>query len=87
MKNIKMKLIMISFCVSVIFITNVKALSIEDFNNSETVKTTASSTITREEYLKLKENYSVSINSLVNIAIRNAVTEEKMEKKGLDKLK
>ena len=58
MKNIKMKLIMISFCVSVIFITNVKALSIEDFNNSETVKTTASSTITREEYLKLKENYS-----------------------------
>lgn len=53
-----MKLIMISFCVSVIFITNVKALSIEDFNNSETVKTTASSTITREEYLKLKENYS-----------------------------
>ena len=49
---------MISFCVSVIFITNVKALSIEDFNNSETVKTTASSTITREEYLKLKENYS-----------------------------
>ena len=55
MKNIKMKLIMISFCVSVIFITNVKALSI---NNSETVKTTASSTITREEYLKLKENYS-----------------------------
>ena len=58
MKNIKMKLIMISFCVSVIFITNVKALSIEDFNNSETVKTTASSTITREEYLKLKESYS-----------------------------
>ena len=58
MKNIKMKLIMISFCVSVIFITNVKALSIEDFNNSETVKTTSSSTITREEYLKLKENYS-----------------------------
>ena len=36
---------------------------------------------------ELKENYSVSINSLVNIAIRNAVTEEKMDTKGLDKLK
>lgn len=35
----------------------------------------------REDFLnglyELKENYSVSINSLVNIAIRNAVTEEK----------
>ena len=45
----------------------------------------------REDFLnglyELKENYSVSINSLVNIAIRNAVTEEKMETKGLDKLK
>lgn len=45
----------------------------------------------REDFLnglyELKENYSVSINSLVNIAIRNAVAEEKMETKGLDKLK
>ena len=44
----------------------------------------------REDFLnglyELKENYSVSINSLVNIAIRNAVTEEKMESEGLDKL-
>ena len=31
---------------------------------------------------ELKENYSVYINSLVNIAIRNAVTEEQMETKG-----
>ena len=41
----------------------------------------------REDFLnglyELKEN---SINSLVNIAIRNAVTEEKMESEGLDKL-
>ncbi len=45
----------------------------------------------REDFLnglyELKENYSVSINSLVNIAIRNAVTEEKMETEGLEKLK
>ena len=41
----------------------------------------------RHSIYELKENYSVSINSLVNIAIRNAVTEEKMETKGLDKLK
>ena len=30
---------------------------------------------------ELKENYSVSINSLVNIAIKNAVEEEKQELK------
>lgn len=44
----------------------------------------------REDFLnglyELKEDYSVSINSLVNIAIRNAVTEEKMESEELKKL-
>ena len=32
---------------------------------------------------ELKENYSVSINSLVNIAIKNAVEEERTEEKKL----
>lgn len=58
MKNMKKYLIMFSLCFGTMFATNVNALSIDDFNNNEVVKTSVSSTLTKEEYLKLRENYS-----------------------------
>ncbi len=58
MKNINTYLPMFLLCFGTMLATKVNALSIEDFNKNEVVKTSVSATITKEEYLKLKENYS-----------------------------
>ncbi|HCY44768.1 MAG TPA: hypothetical protein DHU33_05015 [Firmicutes bacterium] len=58
MKNIKKILLTISIFLGTMHITNVKALSIDDFENNNEVKNSVSASITKDEYLKLRDNYS-----------------------------
>ncbi len=97
-ENLYQDLTELSKCTYDASISKLVNAAIEDLLNTKNValykkentNQVSRSFLIREDFLnglyELKENYSVSINSLVNIAIRNAVTEEKMESEGLDKL-